>query len=105
MRITKEFNRLYHSAFLKDLYDQMNFIFNLEMSFDNFKQMLKYANKSYPRYKDSNDLVSTRDISSKDLVKHIEWIRRYASSYGFTLNIDEEDYRRMMELAHALGHN
>ncbi len=101
MRITSEFNGLYHGLFLRDLYDQMSFVFNLGVTFDGFKQMLKYANKKYPRYEGTNDTVSTVDIRNKDLVYHIDWIRRYAANYGFTLNIDDEAFKRMMELAHA----
>lgn len=100
MKITSEFNRLYHGAFLKDLYDQMMFKHCLAMSFYKFKQAIKHANKEYPRYTGTDDTVSTKDIRSKDLVNHLEWIRLYASEYGFTLTIDDEAWNRMMELAH-----
>ena len=100
MRITKEFNRLYHGCFLKDLYDQMMHKRCLAMSFEKFKQAIKYANKHYPRYNNTNDTVSTKDIRSKDLVYHLEWIRKYAAGYGFTLTIDDEAWERMMQLAH-----
>lgn len=73
----------------------------LAMSFDKFKQAIKYANETYPRYKDTTNTVSTKDIRSKDLVNHIEWIRLYAANYGFTLTIDDEEWDRMMELAHS----
>jgi len=104
MLITPEFNRLYHACFLKDLYDQMIHCHRLVISFKKFKDALKYANKDYPRYNVTNDIVSTRDIRSGDLIKHIEWIRLYAAEYGFTLSIDEKSYNRMMELAHAMGY-
>ena len=103
MRITNEFNRLYHGAFLGDLYKQMMHKKCLAMTFDKFKQALKYHNKGYPRYENTNNLVSTTDIRSGDLVNHIEWVRWYAGNYGFVLTIDDEAYRRMMELAHAQG--
>jgi len=105
MRITNEFNKLYHGAFLNDLFIQMLSEHRLAMSFDKFKQELKRINDDYPCYNGTQDKVSTRDIRSKDLIQHIEFIRLYASEYGFTLSIDDEAYRRMMELAHALGHN
>lgn len=101
MQITAEFNRLYHGAFLKDLYDQMVSKRRIIISFLFFKEALKYANPNYPRYENTNDLVSTKDINSKDLVDHLEWIRLYAGEYGFTLTIDDQEWSRMMELAHA----
>jgi len=100
MRITHNFSRLYHGAFLKDLYDQMVGAKRIIISFDKFKQALKYANKNYPRYNNTSDLVSTADISSKDLCNHLEWIRRYASEYGISLKIDDDEWERIMELAH-----
>jgi len=101
MRVTSNFNKLYHACFLKDLFDQMTHAHSLYMSFDSFKQALKYANKEYPRYDGTTDLVSTKDIRSGDLVSHLEWIRRYAGNYGFTIAIDDEEFKRMCELAHA----
>ena len=73
----------------------------LFMSFDKFKQALKYANESYPRYDGTNDLVSTKDIRSGDLVNHLEWIRKYANEFGFVLTIDDDEWSRLLQLAHA----
>lgn len=100
MKITPEFNRLYHGAFLNDLHTQMCAARKMIISFEKFKEVLKYVNKDYPRYSETNDPVSTRDIRSKDLCSHIEFIIKWAGEYGFTPQIVEDDWNRLMELAH-----
>ena len=96
MRISSSFSRFYLGAILGDLYEQMIQRKRIIMSLDKFKDALKYANKDYPRYANTNDTVSTKDINSKDLTDHLEWIRRYASHYGLTLKTDDEEWERMM---------
>ena len=100
MIVSNEFNRLYHGCYLADFHDQLLAKCATFGSLDKFKQTMKDANKLYPVYKKSGKKVSTRDILNKDLVYHIEWIRRHFANYGVIANIDEEQYKRMMELAH-----
>jgi hypothetical protein len=99
--VSPEFNRLYHGAFLGDIYKQMLSQKRIIISFEKFKEALKYANESYPRYDNSTDLVSTRDIRNKDLVLHIEWIIKWAGEYGITPGIVQEQWSRLLELTHA----
>ena len=101
MVVSAEFNALYHGAFLGDLYKQMLAKKAIIMTFDKFKQALKYSNDSYPRYTGTDDLVSTAQLSNKDLLDHIEWITRWSSEYGLSLNIHDEEWDRLMAKAHA----
>ena len=100
MQISSEFNRLYHGVFLMDIYKQMLAQKRIIITFEKFKDALKYANKNYPRYNNTDDPVSTRDIRSADLVAHIDWIVRWAGEYGITPKIVEDEWNRLLELAH-----
>lgn len=100
MVISSEFSRLYHGCFLGDIYKQMVAQKRIIITFEKFKEALKYANKNYPRYDGTDDLVSTRDIRNRDLVRHIEWIVKWAGEYGITPQIVDDEFNRMMQLAH-----
>ena len=96
MRITNNFSRLYHGAFLKDLYEQMVQRKCIIMRFVTFKDALKSINPDYPR--DSKDEpVSTKDISSKALVQHIDFIIKWSGSYGITPRIIDEEWERILD--------
>lgn len=69
------------------------------MNFETFKDMLKYVNPDYPRYDGTVELVSTKDIRSEDLVKHIEFIVMWSGSYGITPSIVKDEFDRMVEIA------
>ena len=70
------------------------------MTYERFKDAIKYANPDYPRYDDLiGDLVSTRDIRSKDLCLHTEFIIKWASINGLTVNFVEEEWERIMQEA------
>lgn len=96
MRITPNFNRFYHGAILGDLYRQMQARKSICITFEKFKDALKYANKEYPRT-EGGDIVSTKEISSADLTAHLEWVRAWAANYGLTLSVDEEEWSRVIE--------
>ena len=96
MVISNNYNKFYHGTLLGDLYKQMIEQKRIAMSFDKFKQAIKYANKTYPRH-DGGELVSTMLITNKDLGDHIEWIIRWSSSYGLTLKYIEEQWQELLK--------
>ena len=102
MCISNEFNRFYH-ALLNDIYTQVlsKADVQLVLTFERFKKMLKYLDKHYPRYNGTTDLVSIRDIRSKDLVAHIEFIIKWAGEYGISPQIVEDEWERVMQNAMA----
>ena len=95
MQITNSFNRLYHGAFLKYLYDQMVQRKCIIMRFVTFKDAIKHINPDYPR-DNKGDPISTKDISSKALVQHIDFIIAWSGSYGVTPRIIDEEWERTL---------
>ena len=71
------------------------------MSFERFKEALKYLNDNYPRYTDTGNLVSTKDISDRDLSDHVEFIIAWAGEYGITPQIIEDEWEALKQEAHA----
>ena len=98
MRITPEFNRLYHGAFLKDLYEQMVEGKQIILTFKNFKMAIKQLNPDYPKDKDGI-AVSTTVIHNKHLVQHIDFIIAWSGSYGITPAIIDEEWERTLQSA------
>ena len=108
MRITEQFRRFYFGAIIGDIYEQMVQRKRIKMTSQKLRYALRELDPKYPRY-DGDVLkspfagtpVSLTDISSKHLTDHLEFIRLWASSYGVTLKIDDEEWERMIELAKA----
>lgn len=87
MQITTRFNRFFHGVVLKQMYEKniklkyhhgnVTAIFyprgsrEVVWSMDYFKQILKSLNPGYPM--DGCGPISTRKISTADLMAHIEW--------------------------------
>ena len=100
LRISHNFNRFYH-ALLHDIYIQMQRQNRIIMSFERFKEALKYLNANYPRYTDTGNLVSTKDISDRDLSDHVEFIIAWAGEYGITPQIIEDEWEALKQEAYA----
>jgi len=102
MLISRDFNRFYHSL-LNDVYVQVlhQADVKLVLSFEKFKLMMKHLDKSYPKYSDTKYYVSIKDIRSRDLVRHIDFIIKWASKYGISPQIVEDEWDRIMQNAMA----
>ena len=107
MQISRQFNRFYHAQlrefFLKApnvLYveDLGAYIKVWGLTFYSFKQLLKTINPNYPRDEKGN-VVSTRDISSKELVEHIEFIFKLASQNGIEMSVIEQEWKMLLRRA------
>ena len=66
--------------------------------FEKFKDGVKDLNSEYPRA-DDGKTISTTKISPKDLCRHIEFIKDFASYYGFELAIVEAEWERIKQMA------
>lgn len=73
----------------------------LILTFERFKKMLKHLDKSFPKYAGTNDYVSTKDIRSNDLVKHIDFIIKWVGEYGISPKIVDDEWERIMQNAMA----
>lgn len=103
MRISRNFNRFYHSL-IGELFKKSNnklwiedvgylYVYNLNQ----LKQALKYLNLDYPR-KDYLPL-STRDIGNKKLIEHIEFIFKIAGDNGISFDVIEQEWQRLLNEA------
>ncbi len=61
------------------------------------KDGVKELNAEYPR--EGGKTISTRKITNKDLCRHIEFIKDFASYYGFELAIVEAEWQRLIKQA------
>jgi len=102
MLISIEFNKFYH-ALLNDVYVQVlhKADVKLVLNFERFKMILKHLDKSYPKYNETKDFVSTKDIRNRDLVRHIDFIINWAGEYGISPQIVEDEWDRIMQHAMA----
>ena len=87
-------NRFYHSL-LNDIYKQMVEEKMVIVSFYEFKQQLKNLDENYQRI--DNFPVSTANITDKQLMNHIEYIRLFSSHWGFTIKHDEQAWNELIE--------
>lgn len=103
MIITSYFNRFYHGVVLKEIiqlkkplkfYEKVEVDFS-HLSLDTTKQLLKMLNLDYPR--DSfDDVISTKDIESKELCNHIEWCIKTLADNGLVFKFIEEEWQRLL---------
>lgn len=116
MTITQKFNKFYHSAILKDLFDKSNQILFKELMdtrtggafvirkyedyncLDELKQLLKILNVNYGVDTEKDCKVSTKDIDVKELLNHIEWVFDLASKNQIELSVVREEWDRMIEM-------
>ena len=101
MVISKNFNRFYHSL-LGEIYKQLKnplrfdgigviYVANLEQ----LKMVCKLLNLNYPRDA-SGEPISTRDISNKKLVEHIEYLIKLAYQNGYEISAVEAEWRKLL---------
>jgi len=111
--ISNRFNRFYHKRILKDLFEQSYelvfndvldtrtgkaFIFRKYRDFedeDELKQKLKILNWDYPVDEKEDIKVSTSDIETKTLVRHIDWVLRLSAFNGIELPLVKEEWDRL----------
>ena len=97
MQISTNLNRYYHSL-LADFWRQATARRLNINGFEKFKDGVKELNSEYPRA-DDGKTISTTKISPKDLCRHIEFIKDFASYYGFELAIVEAEWERIKQMA------
>ena len=113
MNISNNFNRFLHGVVLKQCFDnsrQVSFrswkdtttggclIFYRGEDYDTMdelKQLFKLMNLYYPIEEDGK--VSTRDITSKELSRHIEFVLKIMGENGILLPFIEEDWDRILQ--------
>ena len=95
MQISSNLNRYYHSL-LADFWRQATARRLNINDFEKFKDGVKDLNSEYPRADDGKTISTTR-ISSKDLCRHIEFIKDFAAYYGFELAIVEAEWQRLIK--------
>ena len=96
MQISTNLNRYYHSL-LADFWKQATARRLNINGFEKFKDGVKELNSEYPRA--GGKTISTTKISPKDLCRHIEFIKDFASYYGFELAIVEAEWERIKQMA------
>ena len=96
MQISTNLNKYYHSL-LTDFWKQATARRLNINSFEKFKDGVKDLNNEYPRA--GSKTISTTKISPKDLCRHIEFIKDFASYYGFELAIVEAEWERIKQMA------
>ncbi len=115
MEITTRFNRFYHSAVLTDLFKKSNKLvfrhlkdtrtngaFTVDKyidydDMDDLKQLLKLLNLDYSVSEDLEGKVSTKDIDTKALIDHIEFVIQVGIHNGIELNFVAEEFDRMIK--------
>jgi len=115
MTISNQFNKYLHGAVLKQVFDnsrQVSFREWLDTNtggclifykgedydtMDELKQLFKLMNLDYPIEEDGK--VSTRDITSKELSRHIEFVLKIIGENGVLLPFIEDEWQRLLEQA------
>jgi hypothetical protein len=105
MQISSNFNRFYHSL-LREFYRQadkiiiegVGVLYLKGLTYNNFKQALKLLNFDYPRK--NNIPLSTRDITNKELVEHVEFIVKLAYQNGYKLSVVEQEWELIFKKEH-----
>ena len=109
MKISNNFNRFYHAQ-IKELFhkvpsrlkiEDIGTIYITGMTFYTFKQMLKYINLDYPRDEIGHP-ISTRDISNKELVQHIEFIFKLAAQNGVEMSVIKQEWELLIRRANCI---
>ena len=115
MNISQRFNRYLHGVVLDQCFKhsrQVSFrewkdtgtggclIFYRDEDYDTMdelKQLFKLMNLDYPIEEDGK--VSTRDITSKEMTRHIEFVLKIMAENGTLLPVVEEEWQRLLEQA------
>ena len=111
--ITSHFSRFYHGVVLKQVFDNSRQVSFREWkdtntggclifyrgedysAMDELKQIFKLMNLYYPIEEDGK--VSTRDITSKELTRHIEFVLKIMGENGILLPFIEDEWERMLQ--------
>jgi hypothetical protein len=102
MKISRNFNRFYHSV-IKEFYDKaplklktdLGVLYMKQITYNGFKQILKYINLDYPRDEKSYPL-STRDIGNEKLLQHIEFLIKLAGENGIEFIFVEQEWNLLL---------
>ena len=114
MNILTRFNRFFHGAILKDLFDKSQSIVFKELvdtrtneyfkiikyddysDLDDLKQLLKLLNLDYKVDEEKDKKISTTEIEVKELLNHVEWVFKIASDNGIELKVVKEEWDRIV---------
>ena len=101
MQISSNFNRFYH-ALLGEIYKQLKNPLRFEgvgvmyiQSLEQLKTVCKLLNLDYPRDA-SGYPTSTRDITDKKLVEHIEYLIKLAYQNGYEISAVEAEWKEIL---------
>jgi len=106
MQISRNFNRFYHSL-IREFYfkspkrlkvEGIGVLYTRAFTINGFKQILKMINLDYPR-DENGDTLSTRDVSSKALTEHIEFIFKLAGENGIELDVIKQEWELILRRA------
>ena len=115
MTISSNFNRFYHKAVLTELYrkcgtlkfrlwidEQTGGVFEFTKGehfndMDDLKQLLKNMNLDYAV--DEDKKMSTADIDSKSLMKHIDYVIALAGENNISFGFIEDEWERLLREA------
>ena len=114
--ISTQFNKFYHKRILSDMFHKShsirfnelldtttNKVFELVKyedynSLNELKQLLKILNLNYGIDEKRDCKISTKDIETKELLEHIEWVLKLCAENDIILPMVQEDWDRMIEL-------
>ena len=103
MNISSQFNRFYHRAIITEIkrintpisfYNRFKIRFS-GLSIKSVKMMLKMLDLNYPR--SNGEVISIKDIESKELCEHIEFIFKTLAENSITLKVIEDEWERLLK--------
>lgn len=115
MNIKLRFNKFYHGVILKDLFDKSHELYFRDFidtrtggvfklykyedydDLDELKQLLKVLNVDYGVDNKKDCKISTRDIDSRNLVNHIEWVLKIAAENGIELELVKQEWEQLIK--------
>ena len=99
---SKQFNRFYY-ALIKDIHTKA---LKKHLTVENSEMLrngLKKSDENYPRLLDGR-VVSSADLTNKELANHIEHIIAFMGSYSIIPQFVIDDWERLKNLAKGLGY-
>ncbi len=115
MNISTQFNKFYHKCVLVDMYNKSNKIIFKHLKdtstggafvilkhedyhdMEDLKQLFKLLNLDYEVDEEMDQKVSTKDIDSKALLEHIEWVIQVGIWNGIELEFVAREWERLKE--------
>lgn len=103
MIISNQFNRFYHKCIISEIklidkpisfYNRFKVRFSA-LSIKSIKTMLKMLDLNYPR--SNGEVISIKDIESKELCEHIEFIFKTLAENSITLKVIEDEWERLLK--------